>query len=431
MALTAAYSFDEGGGLVAADISGNGRDIAITTGSWTPGKDGWGVIDNSASNVTIGPGSLSNRTVMCWFRIDSDTGASQALVSSQPSGSNLNVLYVDPSGGWTIGYYDATSVIDISSPLSLTFGTWYHAAVTTGTGGIKLYLNGTLVASSASTACRGLTNAYIGKGADGNGPLDGVVDGLRTFDTVLSASEISMYMNTPTWQGPYVAGTTYTTINGGTSTFDIRPDYHILTGSVQVGDWLVVVLSSATNLGGTNVPTPPGGWTTIVSFNTVGSGTMCFGVYARKYDTAGATYTWSQTTGGGQTTCRMFFVRGAGDISNWVLGNFDYRQNTGTTTTSVAASITTTAANSLALIVGGERTLAAETESQISCSNSYEFYFDNISDHSLTAAIKPMPTAGATGSVTITYPNAHNYNGIAGILGIPPIDTSSPISWTL
>lgn len=228
---------------------------------------------------------------------------------------------------------------------------------------------------------------------------------------------------------PTIGGFTSTTISGNASTFDVRPDYHVVSGAAYPGDWIVAIFSSATNVGGTNIPTPPGGWTTIVSFTTVGSGTMCFGVYAHRREVGETAYTWSQTTGLGQTNCRMIFVHGAADIGSWVLGAFDYRQNTGTTTTNVAASITTTATDSLALILGGERTLASETDAQVTFTNSTKFYYDDGSDHILVAATKDMPTPGATGSVTITFPNTHSFNGIAGILGIPPVSTMEPISW--
>lgn len=433
MALTSAYSFDEARGSLAIDSSGNGRDITVSSTAWTTGKRGWGLAGNSASNVTLGPSSASNRTLMCWFMINSNTGDSQTLVLSQPGGSNLNVLYVDPNGAgpWILGYYDQTTGLDISGTFSLSFGTWYHAAVTTGTGGIKVYLNGSLLNSNASTVSRGLTNAYIGSDASNNAVLDGSIDDLRTFDTVLTAGEITTYMDTPVWMGPYISGCTTNNPSGNLSNIYINPVLNLASGSLSDGDWIIVVLTSASGSSNTNIPSPPGDWTTLVAFTGVGSGTTCFGAWAHKRAAGETGYNWPQTTGTNNTSYRSFYVSGAGDVSTWVIGSFNFRENTGTTSTNVAASITTVANDTFALMFSEERTIASETDAQVTCTNFNKIYFDNTNslDHILIAATKNISSPGSTGSSTITYPNTHAYNGIAGIIGIPPIETLTPLMW--
>lgn len=432
MALTAAYAFDEGAQTAAVDISGNGRDITVSSSAWTTGKRGWSLANNSASNITIGPSTATNRTIMCWFRIDSDTGDSQALVSSQPGGSNFNTVYVDPNGGgpWQLGYFDQNAGLDINGTFSLTYGTWFHAAVTTGSGGVKVYLNGSLIASNASTVSRGLTNAYIGSDASSSALLAGAIDDLRTFDNVLTSDEISMYMNTPVWSGPYVSGYTSAQGAGNTSTFTVNPSANVVSGSVADDDIIVIIFSSQNNGSVTNIPTPPGGWSNIVPFGTVGTNSTTFGVWAYRRVQGDTTYTWSQTINmGNQSNYKMCFIRKGSDISSWTIGSFDLRVDTGTTTTNVAASVVTTVDNSLGLLLSGERTTAAETDAQVTCSNFTKIRFDNVIDSSLFIGIKEVLTAGSTGSATVTYPNALAYNGIAGIIGIPPISTSQTISW--
>lgn len=229
---------------------------------------------------------------------------------------------------------------------------------------------------------------------------------------------------------PTISGYSLATASGGGSSITIDPTANLTSGSLSNGDWIIVAFSSASNYAGTNVPTAPGDWTVIVPFTGVGSGTTTFGVWAHKRASGENTYTWSQTTSGGNFTYyRSFFVSGADDVSNWVIGSFDYRQNTGTTTTNVAASVTTSTADNLALLLSEERTLATETDPQVTCTNFTKFFFDNTYDHILVAGTKSMPSPGSTGSSTVTYPNAHNYNGIAGILGIPPADNAAGLMW--
>ena len=231
---------------------------------------------------------------------------------------------------------------------------------------------------------------------------------------------------------PTIGGYTSAQGAGNSSTFTVDPTANVVSGGVIDGDWIVIIFSSQNSGPVTNTPTSPGDWTNLVPFGTVGSGTMTFGVWSHKRLPGESTYSWSQTTGmGNQTNYKMCFVRGGGAISDWITGTFDIRANTGTSTTNVAAGITTVTNNTLALLLSGERTLAAETEAQVTCTVFTKVYFDNIIDSSLLIATLDMATAGATGNSTVTYPNSQAKNGIAGIIGIPPANTAVAISWVV
>lgn len=230
---------------------------------------------------------------------------------------------------------------------------------------------------------------------------------------------------------PTLAGETLVTASGSSSSFTVDPTANVVNGIANTGDYILLVGTSAGTASTTKSPTPPGDWTTLVPFATVGSGTMSFGLWAHRKLDGETTYSWSQTTSQSNGfNYRLVFVRGGDDVSNWTQGAFDYRQNTGTTTTNVAASITTTVDNSLALLISAERTIATETSDQVTCTNFTKQYFENTYDQSTFYATKDMSVAGSTGSSTITYPNPHNYNGIAGILGIPPYDNAASLMWT-
>lgn len=164
----------------------------------------------------------------------------------------------------------------------------------------------------------------------------------------------------------------------------------------------------------------------------VGSGTMCIGIWTHQYVSGDTTYSWTQTNSQfNGLNYAMMFVRGADDISNWIIGSFDFRQDTGTPTTNVAASISTTSSNNLALLLSGERTTTSETSSQVSCVNFTAQFFENLVDQSLFVATKNMPSVGSTGSSTVTYPNPHNNNGIAGIISIPAPNLGVDLMWVI
>lgn len=229
---------------------------------------------------------------------------------------------------------------------------------------------------------------------------------------------------------PTISGFTSTQGAGNSSTFTVDPNTSVVSGGIVDGDVIVIVFSSQTNGASTNTPTSPGDWVNLVPFSTVGAGNMTFGVWAHKRLPGETTYSWSQTTSmGGQSNYKMCFIRGGGAIGDWITGTFDIRANTGTSTTNVAASITTVTNNSLALLLSGERTLTAETDAQVTCTTFTKIYFDNVIDSSLLIGTLDMSVAGATGSSTVTYPNTQANNGIAGIIGIPPANTAEAISW--
>lgn len=244
---------------------------------------------------------------------------------------------------------------------------------------------------------------------------------------------VSMVSLTPAGSGgggaittPTIVGHTTGISSGSASTITLDPDSNRVGFSVVTNDWVVVVMTSAAGASATRQPTPSAGWTNIVPFATVGTGTMSFGVWAHKRTSGETTYTWTQTTAeSNNTIARMIFIRGADDITQWITGTFQNRASSGTTTTNIAPSITAVSDHTLALLISSERTIATETDSQVTCDNFSKDWFENNFDSTLFVANKDMVTAGATGSVTITYPNAHSQNGIAGIIGIPGVVSST------
>jgi hypothetical protein len=224
---------------------------------------------------------------------------------------------------------------------------------------------------------------------------------------------------------PTIGGWTTTTSWGSTATGNIAVNINVASGGVQTNDWIVNIVTSGGPYSTSRRPSFDASWTTIVPFAQVGAGTTCFGIYARKR-LAGdsSSYGVPQTTVEASAIySRLIFVRGADDIANWVLGTFNPRGVNGTSATNVATSINTAIANTLALLLSEGRTVAAETDAQVTCTNftKVDFAMGTGTDHIVLFGTKAMVAPGATAGSTITYPNTHVANGIAGILGIPPV----------
>lgn len=199
--------------------------------------------------------------------------------------------------------------------------------------------------------------------------------------------------------------------------------------ALATGDFVFMVLSSSGDTATTNTPTPPSGFTELVTWQAMGtSTTTCWAIYAKKRAGGDSNYSVTQPNIGRAQTVygRCFWIDGAGakDVSEWIVGTKGSRAASGGTFNTLAPSVTTTAANAMVMAFGLERTLAAETEAQLTVSGTgwtkrlgapSEF----ASNTSITIASKGMASAGASGDVTFTNVNTQTTNGAAVQIVIP------------
>lgn len=201
MALLSQYGFNEGSGLVAADSSGNGLDLTAldTSTSWDPGgKNGAGA--KVKHYGILGPNtSQTAMTVMAWVkRTGTWTNGWAGIVTCGPANfffeCNVNDAY-QPN------FYGGNGSSVAAS--ALTLDTWIHVAATAdGTSG-QMYING-IASGSPGAAMDPMNfgadtwNIVCQAGDDGeNDSFVGIIDEVRIFDTVLTAGEITTWMNTP------------------------------------------------------------------------------------------------------------------------------------------------------------------------------------------------------------------------------------------
>lgn len=223
MTLLAAYAFDEGTGTTAADATGNGHTLTLSSASWTSSGHTNSAITNTASSSVGASGTVpavttAAVTLMAWVKpLDLTSGSTHFACGVVESNGNSDIVL------WTQrGDFGTSNVLQANVRISgnltacngsaLTVGTWYHVAVTYDGSNIRLYLNGSLVTTVANTGSLSLGTTLYVAGANASAAVDTdvVVDDVRYYSEVLDATAVTTAMNTP------VSGST-TTVNATAS----------------------------------------------------------------------------------------------------------------------------------------------------------------------------------------------------------------------
>jgi hypothetical protein len=146
----------------AADSSGKGNAgtyQGTMTATANPGactRDGGSAYTLNGTNSFVStPRAYANPTTFSeevWFRTTVAGGLLIGFGSNQvaTSGQHDRQIYVNTSGQLVFGSYNGTTQV-ITSPKAVTDGAWHHVVSTMSpTNGMRLYLDGTLVASNTA-----------------------------------------------------------------------------------------------------------------------------------------------------------------------------------------------------------------------------------------------------------------------------------------
>jgi hypothetical protein len=187
-------------------------------------------------------------------------------------------------------------------------------------------------------------------------------------------------------------------------------------GSANPGDWMILVLAAASTIELVDAQ----GWTLIGARSQ--TNTLYSTVWAKILEEGETGWTMTASTGAAITYSLMWGT-GAAPVNEWDIGSWMSRGSTGTSTTNVAnPGITTTTDNSLVITVSTERTIATETDIT-SMSGASAWYFVGHTDGMIethSVGYEEQTSAGATGTVTVTYPNGQSTNGNIIQFALPP-----------
>jgi glucose/arabinose dehydrogenase/PKD repeat protein/chitodextrinase len=201
--LVGAWAFSEGSGSTTADASGNGNVGTITNATWsTQGRYGNALSFNGTSSVVRVPSAASlnlttGMTLSAWIRPTASQSGWRTIVQRQADAyfvTSSNDQPMRPAGGGTIG----GGVRFVGGPTANPLNTWTHVAVSFDGNQLRLYVNGTQVATrGANGTIQTVANPlWIG----GNQPygeyFQGLIDEVRVYNRALTATDIQTDMNT-------------------------------------------------------------------------------------------------------------------------------------------------------------------------------------------------------------------------------------------
>ena len=199
----AAYAFDEGSGSTVADASGNGNTGTVANATWVAGKYGEALSFNgSSSRVTI-PDSASLHlnsamTLEAWVDPTTTTATWRDAIYKGNDNYYLEGTS-DHSGVPAGGETAAGSIAHTYGAGALPANAWSYLALTYDGSTLRLFVNGTLVASQAKTgSITSSTNPLsIGSDAIYGQYFNGMIDQVRIYNTALPAAQIQTDMTTP------------------------------------------------------------------------------------------------------------------------------------------------------------------------------------------------------------------------------------------
>jgi hypothetical protein len=207
--LIGAWGFDEATGTTATDASGRGHTgtisgaTRVTTGrhgralSFDGVNDMVTVADTNALDLTNG------MTLEAWIQPAAVGSAWRTVLIKEQPGDLIYALYAGDGGGRPASHIFTTADRGISATTATPIGTWTHLATTYDGANLRVFVNGTQVATRAQTGnIRASTGALrIGGNNVWAEWFSGLIDEARIYNRALTAAEIQADMAAPVSAG--------------------------------------------------------------------------------------------------------------------------------------------------------------------------------------------------------------------------------------
>jgi len=211
------WTFEEGSGTVAKDITGKSVDGVFTSDvSWGRDAEHGGILSFNGTETVPeyvfidGHFNVPVYTMSLWFRVDGTSTAHQDVLSAYATGVRhgillevrtdgvLRYLHRYPLGtGGGSNIYTTTKYVD---------GAWYHATMVKSLTDIALYINGEEVGRTADVSKFNPGDTFgIALGTLDNERatdkrcLQGAIDDVRIYDRPISQEEIKAAMEAEPW----------------------------------------------------------------------------------------------------------------------------------------------------------------------------------------------------------------------------------------
>ena len=207
--LVAAYGFDEGSGTTVTDASGNGNTGTITNATWAAtGKYGKALQFNGTNALVSIPSAASlqlstGMTLEAWVNPSTVNSAWRDVIYKGNDNFYLEATS-DHSSHPDAGMIAGGSYADAFGTAALTANTWSYLTETYDGSTLRLYVNGTQVASTAHTGAIASSTNPLQIGGDSlyGQNFAGLIDEVRIYNVALTAAQIQTDMATPVNNGP-------------------------------------------------------------------------------------------------------------------------------------------------------------------------------------------------------------------------------------
>ena len=202
LGLVAAFNFNEGAGTTVTDKSGTGNNGTISGATWsTDGRFGAALSFNGTSAWVTVPDAASldfttSFTVEAWLNPTSVTGWRTVILKE--AGSKLAYgLYGVNGSSRPSGWIQTTRDYYVNSTTALATNTWTHVAYSYDGATLRMFINGTQVATAAGPTGLSVSTGplRIGGNAIWGEYFSGRIDEVRVYNRALSAAEIQADMN--------------------------------------------------------------------------------------------------------------------------------------------------------------------------------------------------------------------------------------------
>lgn len=206
------YTFDDVVGTLVPDASGNGQAGTFMGAAVTAeGHTGPAVSLTNVNDYVQLPNdittTLTDYTVACWVNLNTVNNSNGdnywGRIFDFGNGTAINMFMAPQNGApyYAIKPSDVVGEQSVKSSGFLTPNAWYHVAVTcsfnetTGLGVLRMYLNGSIVATKSDVtttpASMGTTlQNYIGKSQYADPTINGKIDDFRIYSRALTTDDI-------------------------------------------------------------------------------------------------------------------------------------------------------------------------------------------------------------------------------------------------
>jgi hypothetical protein len=202
--LVAAYGFDEGSGTTVTDASGNGNTGTISGATWAAsGKYGKALQFNGTNARVNVPDAASlhlsgGMTLEAWVNPSTVNGNWRDVIYKGNDNYYLEATSTNASKP-DAGLIAGGSYGDAYGSAALPANSWSYLAETYDGSNVRLYINGTQVASTAHTGAISTSTNQLQIGGDSiyGQYFAGLIDEVRVYNTALTATQIQTDQTTP------------------------------------------------------------------------------------------------------------------------------------------------------------------------------------------------------------------------------------------